>query len=74
MCSAAYYRQCNLIIANKRADAIGSIGVMVSFIDFSGIMKKTRCYTNHRIMPHQSTEEKNKSFEELLEKNRTLSR
>jgi ClpP class serine protease len=29
-----------LIIANKRADAIGSIGVMVSFIDFSGIYEK----------------------------------
>jgi protease-4 len=40
MCSAAYYiGATSHIIANKRADA-WSIGVMVSFIDFSGIYEK----------------------------------
>jgi protease-4 len=50
MCSAAYYigSATSHIIANKRADAIGSIGVMVSLLIFLEFMKKGN-YTNHRI-------------------------
>lgn len=42
MCSAAYYigSAADHIIANKRADAIGSIGAMVSFLDFTGMYEK----------------------------------
>jgi len=72
MCSAAYYigSAASHIIANKRADAIGSIGVMVSFIDFSGIYEKqgARLITEYAT---QSTE-KNKAFEELLKGNPEL--
>jgi protease-4 len=41
MCSAAYYigSATSHIIANKRADAIGSIGVMVSLLIFQVFMK-----------------------------------
>jgi protease-4 len=72
MCSAAYYigSAASHIIANKRADAIGSIGVMVSFIDFSGIYEKqgAKLITEYAT---QSTE-KNKAFEELLKGNPEL--
>ncbi|MBC7847245.1 MAG: S49 family peptidase [Flavobacterium sp.] len=72
MCSAAYYigSAASHIIANKRADAIGSIGVMVSFIDFSGIYEKqgAKLITEYAT---QSTE-KNKAFEELLKGNPDL--
>jgi len=72
MCSAAYYigSATSHIIANKRADAIGSIGVMVSFIDFTGIYEKqgAKLITEYAT---QSTE-KNKAFEELLKGNPEL--
>jgi ClpP class serine protease len=57
------HRQCNLsFIANKRADAIGSIGVMVSLLIFLVFMKnKVLLITEYAT---QSTE--NKAFEELL--------
>lgn len=67
MCSAAYYigSAADHIVANKRADAIGSIGVMVHFIDFSGFYEKkgANVITEYAT---QSTE-KNRAFEELLQ-------
>jgi protease-4 len=70
MCSAAYYiGSATHIIANKRADAIGSIGVMVSFIDFSGIYEnKVLLITEYAT---QSTE-KNKALKNCSKKSRTL--
>jgi protease-4 len=72
MCSAAYYigSAASHIIANKRADAIGSIGVMVSFIDFSGIYEKKGA----KLITEYATKstEKNKAFEELLKGNPEL--
>lgn len=42
MCSAAYYlgNACNHIVANKRADHIGSIGAYASMVNFSGVFEK----------------------------------
>tara|TARA_R110002126_G_scaffold251055_4_gene394065 strand:+ start:475 stop:1695 length:1221 start_codon:yes stop_codon:yes gene_type:complete len=42
MCSAAYYlgNACNYIVANKRADHIGSIGAYASMVNFSGVFEK----------------------------------
>lgn len=42
MCSAAYYigNPCNYIVANKRAEYIGSIGAYTSQIDITGILEK----------------------------------
>jgi hypothetical protein len=44
------HRQCNLSLLPINVLMPLGIGVMVSFIDFSGM--KTRCYTNHRICHH----------------------
>lgn len=72
MCSAAYYigSAASYIIANSRADAIGSIGVMVHFIDVSGIYEKQGA----KIITEYATQstEKNKAFEELLKGNPEL--
>ncbi|MBC5835803.1 hypothetical protein G6N05_05335 [Flavobacterium sp. F372] len=72
MCSAAYYigSAANHIIANNRADAIGSIGVMVHFIDVSGIYEKMGA----KVITEYATRstEKNKPFEELLKGNPEL--
>jgi len=72
MCSAAYYigSASSYIIANKRADAIGSIGVMVHFIDVSGIYEKQGA----KIITEYATQstEKNKAFEDLLKGNPEL--
>lgn len=69
LCSAAYHIAAgtNHIIANKRADAIGSIGTMVSFIDFSGMYEKKGA----KVITEYATKstEKNKHFEELLKGN-----
>lgn len=66
MCSAAYYigSAAKHVIANKRADAIGSIGVMVSFIDFTGYYEKLGA----KVISEYSSlsTEKNRAFEELL--------
>lgn len=66
MCSAAYYigSATKYIIANPRADAIGSIGVMVSFIDMSGYYEALGA----NVITEYSTlsPEKNKAFEDLL--------
>lgn len=42
MCSAAYYlgNACNHIVANKRADHIGSIGAYASMVNFTGVFEK----------------------------------
>lgn len=72
MCSAAYYigSAASHIIANKRADAIGSIGVMVHFIDVAGMYEKKGA----KIITEYATQstEKNKAFEELLKGNPEL--
>lgn len=72
MCSAAYYiaSAANYIVANKRADAIGSIGVMIHFIDVSGMYEKkgAKVITEYAT---QSTE-KNNAFEQLLKGNPEL--
>lgn len=72
MCSAAYYigSAASHIIANKRADAIGSIGVMISFIDFNGYYEKQGA----KVVTEYATKstEKNKAFEELLKGNPEL--
>lgn len=41
MCSAAYYlgNACNYIVANKRADHIGSIGAYASMVNFTGVFE-----------------------------------
>lgn len=72
MCSAAYYigSAASYIIANSRADAIGSIGVMVHFIDVSGMYAKKGASVITEYAT-QSTE-KNKAFEELLKGNPEL--
>lgn len=72
MCSAAYYiaSAADHIVANKRADAIGSIGVMISFIDVTGIYEKK----GGKLINEYATKstEKNKAFEELLKGNPEL--
>ncbi len=72
MCSAAYYigSAANYIIANKRAEAIGSIGVMISFIDWTGYIEKE----GGKIVSEYATKstEKNKPFKDLLEGNAEL--
>lgn len=69
MCSAAYYIGCasNHIVANKRVDAIGSIGTMISFVDMTGFYEKKGA----KVISEYATKstEKNKDFEELLKGN-----
>ncbi len=66
MCSAAYYigSAANYIVANKRADAIGSIGTMIHFIDFTGAYEKMGA----KVITEYATKstKKNRDFEELL--------
>lgn len=67
MCSAAYYigSAADHIIVNKRADAIGSIGAMVSFLDMSGMFEKKGA----KIIKAYATKstEKNSEFEAMLD-------
>lgn len=67
MASAAYYIGCatNHIIANKRADAIGSIGTMISFLDMTGYYEKKGA----KVITEYATKStnKNKDFRDLLE-------
>ena len=69
MCSAAYYiaSGANHIIANKRADAIGSIGVMIHFVDLNGYYEKLGA----NVITEYATKstEKNKPFAELIKGN-----
>lgn len=66
MCSAAYYigSAANHIIANKRADHIGSIGTMIHFIDLTGYYEKEGA----KVITEYATKstEKNRAFEELI--------
>lgn len=72
MCSAAYYigSAANHIVANNRADAIGSIGVMIHFIDVTGMYEKKGA----KVITEYATKstEKNRAFEELLKGNPEL--
>lgn len=67
LCSAAYYigNAADYIVANKRAEAIGSIGAYSHFIDFSGMIEKWGA----KIQSVYATEstEKNLEWRELTE-------
>lgn len=69
MCSAAYYigSASDYIIANKRADHIGSIGTMIYFIDFTGWYEKEGA----KVITEYATKstDKNKDYEELIKGN-----
>ncbi|PIF33004.1 protease-4 [Flavobacterium sp. 9] len=69
MCSAAYYigSSSDYIIANKRADHIGSIGAMIYFIDFTGWYEKEGA----KVISEYATKstDKNKDYEELIKGN-----
>lgn len=66
MCSAAYYigSAANEVFANKRADAIGSIGTMIYGIDFTGKFEKEGA----KVISAYATKstDKNAAFNELL--------
>lgn len=66
MCSAAYYigSAAKHIVANKRADAIGSIGTMIHFVDMTGFYEKKGA----KVITEYATKstDKNKDFEDLL--------
>ncbi|NKI28250.1 hypothetical protein HCG49_16980 [Arenibacter sp. 6A1] len=66
MCSAAYYigSAAKHIVANKRADDIGSIGTMINFIDFTGAYEKMGA----KVITEYATKstQKNKDFQDLL--------
>jgi len=66
MCSAAYYigSATDYIVANTRADAIGSIGVMINFVDLTGYYeaKGAKVITEYAT---KSTE-KNRAYEDLI--------
>ncbi|MRX40589.1 hypothetical protein GJU43_14975 [Flavobacterium sp. LC2016-23] len=69
MCSAAYYigSAADHVIANKRADHIGSIGTMIYFIDFTGWYEKEGA----KVITQYATKstDKNKDYEELIKGN-----
>jgi protease IV len=69
MCSAAYYigSAASFIVANKRADHIGSIGTMIYFIDFTGWYEKEGA----KVITEYATKstDKNKDYEELIKGN-----
>ncbi|WP_289659488.1 S49 family peptidase [Flavobacterium panacagri] len=69
MCSAAYYigSASDYLVANKRADHIGSIGTMIYFIDFTGWYEKEGA----KVITEYATKstEKNRDFEELVKGN-----
>lgn len=71
LCSAAYYiaSATNYIIANKRADAIGSIGAYATIVDFNGIWEKYGAKI-HTLYATDSTE-KNADYRQVLEGNYT---
>lgn len=66
MCSAAYYiaSAASHIVANKRADAIGSIGAYAQILDLEGYYEKQGAKI-HTMYATKSTE-KNKSYREAL--------
>lgn len=67
LCSAAYYigNAADYIVANKRSEAIGSIGAYSSFVDFSGMFEKWGAKVKS-IYATESTE-KNLEWRELTE-------
>lgn len=69
LCSAAYYiaSGSDAIIANKRADHIGSIGTMIHFVDLTGYYEKQGA----KVITEYATKstEKNRAFEELVQGN-----
>jgi len=67
MCSAAYYlgNAATWIVANKRADAIGSIGAYTTIVDFSGIWEKYGAKV-HEFYATASTE-KNGDYREVID-------
>lgn len=67
MCSAAYYlgNATQYIIANKRADHIGSIGAYASMVDFSGVFEKLGAKI-YNVYASKSTK-KNSEYRELME-------
>lgn len=67
MCSAAYYigSAASHIVANKRAEAIGSIGAYAQFLDVAGYYEKLGAKV-HTIYATKSTE-KNKAYREALD-------
>ena len=71
MCSAAYYigSATKHIVANKRAEAIGSIGAFSQILDLTGYYEKQGAKL-HTIYGTKSTE-KNKSYREVLKGNYT---
>lgn len=71
ICSAAYYfaSASNHIIANKRADKIGSIGAMAVSVDMSGVVEKQGGKVH--IMYASKSKKKNKSARALTEDNDT---
>lgn len=67
LCSAAYYigNAAKYIVANKRADAIGSLGAFAKWVDFTGLWEKLGA-KSHSIYATLSTE-KNKDTREAEE-------
>ena len=67
MCSAAYYigSAASHIVANKRAEAIGSIGAYTQFLDLTGYYEKQGAKV-HTIYATKSIE-KNKAYRDALE-------
>jgi protease-4 len=67
MCSGAYYiaAPTNMIIANKRADAIGSIGAYATIIDTNGIYEHFGAKV-HSIYATKSTD-KNSDYNEVID-------
>lgn len=69
MCSAAYYigSAADEVIANPRAEAIGSIGAYIQFLDLTGYYEAQGAKL-HTIYATKSTE-KNKAYRDALEGN-----
>jgi len=67
MCSGAYYMAApaDYIVANKRADAIGSIGAYSTMVDFNGLWEKFGAKV-HTMYASKSTE-KNADYREVIE-------
>lgn len=69
MCSAAYYigAASSFIVANKRAEHIGSIGTMIHFIDMTGFYEKEGA----KVITEYATKskDKNRDFEDLISGN-----
>ncbi len=67
MCSGAYYMAAPAkhIVANKRADAIGSIGVYSTMVDFNGLWEKFGAKV-HTMYATKSTS-KNADYREVIE-------